>query len=187
MMQLSGIFKLLKISRQGKDKNGNSYVHVSALSYSDEQFIMVKAFGSNADFIIRNLNGARRAYVAGTLVTAMYEQTTVGEMTLKLKSGQEVVKRGDVKVEALGLSLNVSNIQFLDKKSDNSADAEIDDDEIELSDEDLMDAEVSETVSGTIEVECDTDEEDEEPPFRMSDEPEEAPKTRKPRAPRKVK
>lgn len=134
-MQISGVFKLLEVTRSGETKHEETFVHCSAISYDkSEQFIMIKAFGTDADFIIRNLNGVRRAFVTGELVMSEYEETVDIIKTVAIDGKKRKIKFPIVETKT-GLSLHVNSIQFLDKKKDDEYEDvtdECDDDDIIL-------------------------------------------------------
>ena len=122
MMNITGIFKLLSISRFGKDKNGQAYLHINAISCDDqEQYVVVKAFGKQAETLHSNLNsfGVRRAYVAGQLVVSSYETEVEGTMSI-VKNGKKLSRTGTCLVPQLSLAIHVGSVQFLDKKPDGS-------------------------------------------------------------------
>lgn len=140
-MLLNGMVKILKVNRGGKTSNGLAYVHCSAISYdNNEQFIMVKAFGSEAEFIQRNLKGARRAFVSGNLKVDTYTEDMEVTKSLVINGAKKTVKF-KVQVEKTGLSLEAHAIQFIDKaKSDDEVEIVdgCDEDVIILDDEDII-------------------------------------------------
>lgn len=157
-MLLNGMVKILKVNREGKTSNGNAYVHCSALSYdNNEQFIMIKAFGSEAEFIQRNLKGARRAFVSGALKVETYTETMEVTKSMTINGAKKTAKF-NVEVEKTGITLEAHSIQFIDK-------AKSDDEELEIVDADdevvfLEDAGSEEVASDdVVEVEVDSVEE----------------------------
>lgn len=135
-MILNGVVKVLKVNREGVDKNGNLYVHCSAVSYdSNEQFVMVKAFGSTAEYISRNLNSPRRAFISGDLVIDTYEETTEVVKVVSFGGTKKKVKFPIVE-EKTSVSINARSLQFIDKRKED--DLEIEED---LEDEDYLECE----------------------------------------------
>lgn len=159
-MLLNGMVRILKINRFGKTSKGEAYVHCSAFSYdNEEQFIMVKAFGSEAEFIQRNLKGARRAFVSGNLKVDTYQEEMEVTKSLMISGSKKSVKF-KVKVDKTSLSLDINTIQFIDKaKSDDVVEIidECEEEVIILGDdcEDGLEEELINESSEEVEIEAD--------------------------------
>lgn len=135
-MLLNGMVKILKVNREGKTSTGQSYVHCSAISYdNNEQFIMIKAFGSEAEFIKRNLKGARRAFVSGSFKVETYTEDMEVTKSMTI-GGVKKTAKFKVAVEKTSITIEAHSIQFIDKaKSDDEEIILTDEDEIEFIDE----------------------------------------------------
>ena len=146
-MLTSGVFKLIEVKRSGVTADKKKYVHVLAVDFFNQNekdsdvktnFFILKAFGSTAEFIERNISGARRAFVTGELDVTNYMDKM--EVSKKLTfNGQSGSVKFKVDVEKTSLSINITNIRFLDKPHDSAttfiAD-DSDDDEVVFSVED---------------------------------------------------
>lgn len=174
-MILNSIVKILKINREGVSDNGVAYVHCSAISYDkNEQFIMVRAFGSNADYILRNFNDSpRRAMVTGNLTIDAYEEDTDIIKTVSFKGEKKKIKFTVVQ-EKISIGVNVLTLQFLDKKRDD--DAEIVDEDCE-EDYEILECEDEEREE-TTEIEVEINDEDVEKPRKTKNNRTSSTKTR---------
>lgn len=127
---INGIFKLIRIQREGVTSNGSHYINVLAVDFFGQKkegeddnkkadFYMLKAYGSTADFVKRNCTGTRRAFVIGELQVEHYKDTMEVEKKL-IFNGQSGHIKFNVEVEKTSLSINVSSIRFLDKPNETS-------------------------------------------------------------------
>ena len=154
MLNTTGVFKLISIGSKGTTKNGQSYVVVNAVNFFDQstveerengakdRFYSLKAFGSTADFIIKNFKpeaGTRRAMVTGTL--ELQDYTTQMEVSKIVKvDGKKVRVKFNVDVDKVKAGVVINDIRLLDKpnmKADDEVEAEVVDDE-----DDVVEAEV---------------------------------------------
>lgn len=136
MLNVSGVFKLIGINAKGTAKNGQKYVTCSAVSFFDQKsqedrengekdrFYTLSAFGSTAEFIIKNFKpeaGARRAFIVGDLELKDY--TTQQKVSKILKVGGQKVKASfDIDVDKVYASIRIADIRFLDKPNAKASD-----------------------------------------------------------------
>lgn len=122
MLNTTGLIKLLKINNEGvtKDARHIPFINISAVEWANKDedknsFLIVKAFGSTAEYIKRNLNGPRRAMVSGTLTIEKYmAKKTVNQKFDVMGKIQEVPVT--VNYEACTTVLIVDSVQFIDKR-----------------------------------------------------------------------
>lgn len=138
-MLLSGVFRLLSIERSGiTEKKKTKYIHVNAVSFPEGDYVMIHAFGAQAEFIERNLNSARRALISGDAQLSTYEVPTEVIKGVKFNGETKKVRLSYVE-ERMSLSINLATIKFIDKRKDD--DTEVEDEEYIDADEDILVAE----------------------------------------------
>lgn len=129
-MQTNGVFKLIEVKRKGETtgKNKTKYIHVLAVDFFNQKkegeegkadFFMVKAFGSTADFIERNMAGSRRAFITGDVVIDHYTDKIQVEKKLTF-NGQSGKAKFDVEVEKTSISIIARDVRFLDKPNESA-------------------------------------------------------------------
>lgn len=139
MINVNGVFSLLSIQRKGVDANGNAWCQVNAIARQDEkkentEFFYVHLFGTQADFAIRNLTEARRAYITGELKVESYIEVIEikTEVTVNCAKAMGIEDQLDEEVKAMSIvtvpvvkevetvqyrnQLYPTHIEFLDKK-----------------------------------------------------------------------
>ena len=130
MLNLSGVFKLISVKASGVTKTTKEkYVSLLAVDFFNQpteeereagvkcQYYMLKAFGSTADFILRNFsesNGTRRAFVSGDVQLDTYKTTQKVTKTLVF-DGKKGNATFDVEVERTSVAIRINDIRFLDK------------------------------------------------------------------------
>lgn len=127
-MLTTGVYKIIEVKRTGTTKDGRKYVHCLAVDFFNQgdketgkkgQFVTLKAFGSTAEFIERNVNSIRRAYISGELSVDTYMDKMEVTKTITFNGTKGKVKF-NVDVPKTSLSLDVQNIRFLDKPNEKS-------------------------------------------------------------------
>lgn len=130
-MQTTGVFKLIEIKRTGETtgKSKTKYIHVLAVDYFNQKkededkkvdFFMIKAFGSTAEFIERNMSGSRRAFVVGDLEIGHYMEKMAVEKKLTF-AGQSGKAKFEVDVEKTSISIIARDVRFLDKPNEKAS------------------------------------------------------------------
>ena len=122
----TGSMRILKKLDGGKDVNGVSWAHFAAitceeyLSESEKKsdFYILKAFGSMADYMTRNLNAPRRALISGTIRVEKYLKDL--PIVREVQIGDDVYKIDlSTQVEAQRTVIhNVTVCDFFDKKKE---------------------------------------------------------------------
>lgn len=133
-MTTTGNMRILKKLDGGEDKNGQAWSHFAAISNEqvvgqDEKgetirtsdFYIVKAFGSLAEYIDRNLNTPRRVQVSGRLEIEKYNR----ELAIKrdVTIGEDVYEIDfTTGVETARPVIYAYSCDFLDKKREKKED-----------------------------------------------------------------
>lgn len=130
-MITTGVFKILKIERSAYTSNKTKYVHCLAVDFFNQgdkeagikgQFVMLKAFGSNAEFLEKNAVGIRRVYVSGELSVDTYKEKI--ELSDKISfNGVSGTVKIPGEVEKQSLSITVHSARFLDKPNESATGA----------------------------------------------------------------
>ena len=122
----TGNMRILKKLDGGKDANGVAWAHFAAITCEEyisetekkSDFYILKAFGSMAEYITRNLNAPRRAQVVGTIRIEKYlkdlnieREVQIGDETYKINLSTQVEAQRTV-------IHNVTVCDFLDKKKE---------------------------------------------------------------------
>lgn len=125
-MTATGNVRILKKLDGGKTVNNTSWAHFLAVSH--EEFIsdseiksdkyILKAFGEMADFISRNLNAPRRAFVVGTLRSERYTKQVPITRNIKIGNKAYSVDLTTPMEFTRTVIYNVSQCDFLDRKKE---------------------------------------------------------------------
>lgn len=136
MLNANGMCKILKVIKEGEDKYEEKYASLSAVfrTQDGDQFVILKAFRSQASYILRNLGDSpRRAIIAGRMSIQETEKTVKVEK--KVKIGDKIYKVPfDTKVKESVVIINLNDIEFIDKKKDGVVSAE----EIPVADDEVI-------------------------------------------------
>lgn len=122
----TGNMRILKKLDGGKDVNKVSWAHFAAVTCEEyvsegekkSDFYILKAFGSMADYMSRNLNTPRRAQISGTIKVEKYLKDL--PITREVKIGNDTYKIDfSTKIETQRTIIhNVTVCNFLDKKKE---------------------------------------------------------------------
>lgn len=123
-MIANGNMRILKKLDGGEDSNGKAWAHFAAISCEEtveevkkNDFYILKTFGSMAEYIDRNLNMARRAFVSGRIRLEKSNKDVA--MRRKVKIGEDTYDIDFTStVETQRTSIYVNECDFLDKKKE---------------------------------------------------------------------
>lgn len=167
MLNITGIFNTNKIVKEGTDKNGKPYLMVSGFfktaGEEDDQFSLIKLFGSNAEFVKRNLgSSSRRVFITGELQLVSTKSKEEISKKVKIEDKTYKISFDHVKTDTL-MTVIVNDISFLDKKKEDVTVKEVENEgevTVELSEEE--EEKVAATDNQVVEDNKNADEESEE-------------------------
>lgn len=161
MIKFYGVFQLVKVTKEGKTKDGEKMVYFTAASRrskEDTDFKLFRMTRKNAENFINNLerkeNGykSRKLFIEGYVET--YKEESYVEVEKKIKAGELPERYGEI-IRDLKIKIKkkvpldkdiyvVNHFEFLDSKNSTSKGRNVEADDIEFEDYDGYDDDDSE-------------------------------------------